>query len=205
MIPPHPGPDDICMPLLRVVSSLLALGLVLTPAAARASVVPPVSFERLVQQADLVFTGDVVLVEPRWVETPTGRAIVTRVTFRVARMLKGEGRPAVTLEFLGGRVGDDALEVSGVPTFEAGQRAVVCARDGQPRVSPIVGFNQGRFRVARDPRTGREHVTTHDGWAFSSVSQLGRARAVTSAVPVAAMPLEAFEAEILRVAREVRR
>ncbi len=185
---------------LRALAAASAIIVFAASAPAGASVVPPLGFERLVRTAELVFTGEVVDVNARWVDTPTGRAIVTAVTFRVERMLKGDPRVTVTLDFLGGRIGDLTLDVAGVPRFEIGQRAVICARGAGPHVSPIVGFNQGRFRVTRDPRTGRDHVTTHDGWAFATVGQLGQPRPLASAAPVATMTLESFEREILRAA-----
>jgi hypothetical protein len=188
------------MPRVRswLIPAALVAGLAATPASA--TIVPPVSFETLVQTADVVFAGDVVQVEPRWVDTGSGRAIVTRVTFRVDRVLKGSPRLQVALDLLGGRVGDTALLVPGVPQFAVGERVIVCARDGGGQVSPIVGFNQGRFRVTRDPQTGREYVTTHDGWAFATTAELGRARAQVARRAVATMTREAFEDEIRRAA-----
>ena len=94
--------------------------------------------------------------------------------------------------------------MSGAPRFQPGDRSVVFARTGGRHISPIVGFNQGRFPVTRDP-AGRLHVITHDGWAFSSVSQLGRERPTVTAAPVATLTLEAFEREIVRTAGLARR
>ena len=71
-----------------VAAAVLSAVLAFVPAA-EPSVVAPVSFERLVQSADVVFTGTVLRVEPFRTPTSTGVTIVTRVTFRVERALKG--------------------------------------------------------------------------------------------------------------------
>jgi hypothetical protein len=186
----------------RFVAVLFLLATAAT--AGRASVVPPLSLDKLIESADFVFTGTVLRVEARWTPTQSGRAIVTHVTFGVERTLKGEPVRELSLEFLGGRIGDMALEVSGVPQFEIGQRSVIFARTRELEVSPLAGFNQGRFRVNRDPATGRQYVTTHDGWAFSSVAEIGRERAEVSERPVRTMTLEAFEQEIVRLERASR-
>lgn len=172
-----------------------------TAAGAAGSVVPPLPLDKLIASADVVFTGTVVRVETAWTGTRTGRAIVTRVTFRVERALKGEPARDLSLEFLGGRVGDDALEIHGAPQFEVGQRTVIFARMRGPEVSPLAGFNQGRFRVNRDPATGRDYVTTYDGSAFASVAEIGPARRDVSPRPVRTMTLDTFEQEIVRLQR----
>jgi hypothetical protein len=163
-------------------------------------VIEPMPFETLVRSADLVFRGAVVRTEARWISTGNGRAIVTRVTFRVERMLKGTRQSEVTLEFVGGRIGDDELEVEGVPRFAVGQRDVICARSGDIYVSPVTGFNQGRFRVVRD-NMGRDNVTAHDGRALSTISSSGSSTLFLAAAGQTAMPLAALEDEILRVQR----
>jgi hypothetical protein len=93
---------------------------------AAASTVPSFSFRQLVARADLIFTGEVVRTESRWVISNAERSIVTTVTFRIQRLLKGEAVGDIVLEFLGGQVADVALEVVGVPRFTVGDRAVMC-------------------------------------------------------------------------------
>jgi hypothetical protein len=177
--------------------AILLPAIVLLAGTARASIVPPVTFDEIVQGSDIVIRGEVVRTDARFVDTPSGRAIITIVTFRIERTLKGRAEGELSLEFLGGQVGEVRLDVAGAPRFTVGERNIICVRAGGRHVSPVVGFNQGRFRVARDS-SGRDYVTTHDGWAFSSVRALGRPRAMVTAAPVQTLALDAFEAEILR-------
>ena len=162
---------------------------------ASASIIPPLTFEQILHRADTVFTGTVVRVESRWTPTRTGAAIITLVTYRVERVFKGHPGNEITLEFLGGTVGDVTLEVVGVPKFAQGQHDIVCAVDGTSRVSPITGFNQGRFRVIHDA-ANRAVVTAHDGRPAPMASDANRSGARGSGQP---LTLAAFESEIVRV------
>ncbi len=108
--------------------------------------------------------------------TSSGPAIVTVVTFKVIRTLKGELGAQTQLEFLGGTVGDYRLEVPGIPRFRVGDEDVLFVDErGQP-VSPVVGFMHGRFRVLEEPGTGRRSVARHDFSPLTSVSDIGAAR-----------------------------
>jgi len=162
---------------------------------ARASIIPRLTFEQILHSADTVFTGTVVRVESKWTPTRSGAAIITLVTYRVERVFKGHPGNETTLEFLGGTIGDVTLEVVGVPKFAEGQHDVVCALDGTSRVSPITGFNQGRFRVIHDA-ANREVVTSHDGGPPPMASDVNRSAARGSGQ---LLTLPAFEREIVRV------
>ena len=71
----------------------------------RATSVLAPRFEALVDRADLIFAGRVTSQHSEWRDLNGQRAIVTLVTFSVERTHKGRAEPAVTLQFLGGRVG----------------------------------------------------------------------------------------------------
>src|SRR5262245_60377486 len=101
-----------------------------------ASAQTPYSFQDLVAEAGLIFTGEVMTVESRWVDSGKGRVIVTAVTFRIERLLKGQAGGETTLEFLGGRIGEVGLTVEGVPRFAVGDRDIVFRVDTErPQVS----------------------------------------------------------------------
>src|SRR5258708_17295634 len=60
---------------------------------------------------------------------------------------------------IGGRVGNLHSRIDGVPAFRPGEEAYVFlwGREGEP--FRVLGWSQGTFRIARDPRTGVERVT----------------------------------------------
>ena len=114
----------------------------------------------------MIVLGTVESVESGW--SDDGRIIVTRTTVTVERSLKGGPRARVVVETPGGRVGDLAMVASGAPVFHAGERLLLflepagaatggAAAEGGRRHG-VVGWNQGRMNVRRDPRTGRDVV-----------------------------------------------
>src|SRR4051794_29314027 len=151
----------------------VAAALVLLPGRATPTTVIPPSFDELVAQAETVALTQVVGVRSAWTESRSCRTIVTDVTVSIERTLKGPVFAQRSLEILGGTVGDDTLQVSGLPEFHLGDRDVLFIRDSGRPVSPIVGFAYGRFRVVRDPATGVEIVRTHDGRPLASTNDVG--------------------------------
>jgi hypothetical protein len=159
---------------------LLALGLVLAavgwsgPRPSDATVILGVSFEAQSASADRIFVGEVQAVESR--PAPSApRYFETLVTFRVDQPVAG-GLPAtLVLRFSGGQIGDLKQWIDGMPEFAVGERYVVFLEPDQtPRlVSPIVGFNQGLYRVVdaageavvRDARGQRLEANVAPGMA----------------------------------------
>jgi hypothetical protein len=124
--------------------------LLLTPIAPAATSIVPPSFERLVAEADLVFEGEVIDVRSQFVNADGGQAITTDVSFRVVNVIKGSAPTVTVLEFLGGTVGTRRMVVDGMPHFKAGDHDILFVNQKERLVSPLVGFNVGRFRVAPD-------------------------------------------------------
>jgi hypothetical protein len=176
----------------------LGLCAILTLAATADAQVIPMSFTEIVDAADAIVVGEAIDSRAEWVDTGSSRTIVTRVTFRVSGTLKGNERLLLPLEFLGGTVGDVRQTISGVPTFEIGDRAVLFVLASRA-ASPIVGHMQGRFPISVAP-DGTEYVTLPSRRAFSAVSQIGSPITV-SPVAIPTMTLTAFEAEISNMLR----
>jgi hypothetical protein len=164
------------------------------------TVVPP-TFDDMVARSQTVFVGQTLDVRSQWVSTSSGPAIVTRVTFKVLRTLKGELGGQTVLEFLGGTVGEYRMEVVGMPRFRAGDEDVLFVDErGQP-ASPIVGFMHGRFRILEDPASGSRSVARYNFQPFSSVSDIGAPTAAARVSSARALTLAAFEDEISRAVR----
>ena len=184
---------------LAVAAAFVVVGLASAPRAA--SVVAP-TFDALVARSQVVFVGETLGVHSRWVSTPSGFAIVSVVTFRVVRTLKGELGGQTQLEFLGGTVGEHRMEIPGIPRFRVGDEDVLFVDErGQP-VSPVVGFMHGRFRVLEDPATRRRSVARQNFEPLASVRDIGASTPAPRVSAARALTLAAFEDEI---AREVRR
>jgi hypothetical protein len=160
------------------------------------------TFAQLIAGAERVVVAEVVDVESRRVIESSGPTIVTEVSLRIERTLKGQARSIITLEFPGGTIGDETLEISGMPRFRIGDRDVLFIKGGRISLSPLVGFMHGRFRVTTDPATGTDYVSRYNFTPFT-VEQLG---ADTPDAPPArqAMPLADFESRIARALGERR-
>jgi hypothetical protein len=163
--------------------------------AAAATTMVPVTFPELVNNAELIFIGEVVDQRAAWEDSRDGRSIITIVTFNVTRVLKGRAGLTTQLTFLGGTIGDVTMTVSGMPQFHVGDRDVLFAGPAANAVSPLVGFAQGRVRIERDARTGADRVRTYDGRALVATKALGTPR-TTSLAAAEPMLLSDFETEV---------
>jgi hypothetical protein len=151
----------------------IALGLVLlTTFAAHATTVIPPSFEEMTDRAELIFVGKVVRSRAEWRQVGPKRAIYTVVEFETEETLKGNSTPTVSLQFLGGTVGDVTMEISEVPKFKAGDRELLFVARNGVRFSPIVGVFHGKFGVQKDPTTGRESILRHNKKPLRDVSEI---------------------------------
>jgi hypothetical protein len=153
------------LPAAPLACLLVAILLQLSPI--RAAVVPWMSLEEMTRQAEVIGLGTVQATASGW--SDDGRIIITRVTLRVERVLKGGPRATLVLETPGGRIGDLGMIASGAPVFMKGERVVVFlqtpgdgTRDRSGHLA-VVGWSQGRLDVVRDPRTGRDLVVDRPG------------------------------------------
>lgn len=165
---------------IRITFLLLAL---VAPLLRATSVVPP-DFPQLVAEADSIYRGRVSAVEARRVERPAGGSVIkTFVTVAVSRTLKGAEQKEITLEFLGGKIGDEVLEVSGVPKFTVGQQGYVFVQQNGRQFCPLVRLGHGLYRVARDDAAQRDYVQRDNGLPLNDVADV--------ALPLGETPLSA--------------
>jgi hypothetical protein len=191
---------------MRLVLTFLSLALLAAPALRATSVVPP-SFPELVAEADGIYRGRVTSIQARRVPLPDGdgSVIKTFVTFAVERVLKGEEQAQLTLEFLGGTIGDETITVTGMPKFNVGAREIVFVQKNGVQFCPLVAVMHGRYRVLRDEATAREHIARDNGLPLTDVSDVqlpitnlsGPVRAASGiSDPARGLTPDAFEASI---------
>lgn len=98
--------------------------------------------------ADRIFVGVVRTVTSRPKATAP-KYFETVVGFDVEDAVAGSVPSTVELTFSGGDVGGIRQKIGGMPEFTVGERYVVLVESDQqaPLVSPVVGFNQGLYRV----------------------------------------------------------
>ena len=179
--------------------------LALAAAPARATTVIPLSFDEIVTQAGAIALVETVRVRSDWKTSPRGKHIVTHVTFRVDRVIKGQAGPTFELELLGGNIGGLVMDVEGMPQFRVGDRDGLFLSSIPNSASPIVGLFQGRFRLEGDRGAGTERVLTHNGKPFVAASA-GARRFVLSnpAAPARALSYPEFESLVAQTLAQSR-
>lgn len=135
-----------------------------------ASSVLPLAFDEITERAAAIALVETVHVRADWRTHAQGKHIVTVVTFKLERGLKGQLAQQFEIEFLGGRIGSVGMEVDGMPQFAAGDHDVLFLSKNLNSVAPIVGLYQGRFRVVGDRVKGTDQVLTHDGRPFAAAT-----------------------------------
>jgi len=182
------------------------LGAVLLAAPrAGATVLTPMDFAEQCKRAERIFVGSVRALESR--RNPSApRYFETLVTFAVEETLVGPSAPEVQLRFSGGVVDGARQAIDGIPEFAVGERYVVLANgpDAAPAVSPIMGFNQGLYRVESPAGAPRALVRDRLGQPLREAwpaAGIGRPDALRSDAASDEIELDAF----LRAIRAARR
>jgi hypothetical protein len=154
--------------LFRAALSVLLL-ITIFPAPSRSTTVRTLDLPELVQQAEIIADVTVTGSQSYWVSPAGGKAIHTRVTFTLnSAPLKGHVASPFTLDFLGGRLGNRRVVVSGMPQLQAGDRLILFSYGPDKTfVSPLIGFDQGALRVMRDPVTNVDRVYRRWGQAVN--------------------------------------
>jgi len=192
-------------------------------AVVRATTVVPPSFDELVRDSELIFRGRVTAVKSDWSGEGKRRAPATWVTFAVERTLRGSVGETITLEFMGGEVGQKRLVLAGWPKFAVGDRGVFFVENREGRVCPLMRLRHGKYRIvgeggggsagaranaeAQGGAVGDERVWRDDGTPLRAVAEVGAVlgeRAPAGAVPTAAaagagnggLTVAEFEAQI---------
>src|SRR5206468_4623537 len=81
--------------------------------------------------------------------------ILTYYTIEPTRYLKGNLGRAFEIAEPGGVIGNRALAVPGAPQFQVGEELVLFVwTSGTPKRHQAIGFDQGAFRIRRDPTSG---------------------------------------------------
>jgi hypothetical protein len=128
----------------------VAVALLVSSAFARAhaTTVAALSTEAQAVSADRIFVGTVLSVESR-PKADRPKYFETIVRWYVEEAVAGKMKQVVETRFSGGEVGGVKQRVGGIPEVKIGERYVVMleADRDPPLVSPIVGFNQGLYRI----------------------------------------------------------
>jgi hypothetical protein len=144
------------MRLPHVVITLFAAGALVATSNLGATTLSALTTDELFQQAQLVVLGVVAAVEYRNSDTDSSHPMSLPhafVTIDIEHTYKGNAPSGnvITLRFQGGPDGKgNALLIPGVPLFDVGDRDVLFIRGNGRQIAPLVGWQQGRFRIVND-------------------------------------------------------
>src|SRR6185369_18074466 len=88
-----------------------------------ATTVQRLGLEDLVKKSHTIVLGRVTNSRTYW--SSNRKLIFTNYTIQVDESIKGQAGRTVEVTTIGGKIGDVELHVSGMPSFQAGENAVV--------------------------------------------------------------------------------
>jgi len=143
------------------------------PAGSATTVVPP-EFPQLVSGSDCIVRAVVKNVTSVKKSRAPGRSakIFTEVELQVIEVIAGTAPASLTLEMLGGRIGDQELTVEGAPQFHVGDEDILFVRGNGNNLSPLRGMMYGRYPILKDPATGRAYVARADQAPLRSTAEV---------------------------------
>lgn len=162
---------------LRNAALAAAITLLAWPITASGTTVLRVSLEKMSSTSDVILHGDVVSSRAVAVDG-NARHIRTEVVIRVRQLLKGPaGTKEITLNLPGGRLGDYAMQIPGMPGFSAGEEVVLFLEKTSTSWA-LTGLGQGKFTVIAGPQGERLVRRQLRGVHFVGFDAQGRFQAV---------------------------
>ena len=141
-------------------TAIVALLCTVLATRANATTVEPIDLSTAADLAAEVLVGRIGGIETRWAENP--RRIESVLTFVDLSTMKGEASSGVVqLTVPGGSLDGFTFRIAGAPEFAVGETWLLFVLPTY-KVHPVVGLNQGAFRVIAD-ETGVPRV--HDAGA----------------------------------------
>ncbi len=124
------------------------------------SAVRSVTLDDMAKNSALVFEGRVIRRESRKMDA--SHLLQTHVTFEVIDVIKGVvNSRTITFAFMGGSLGDMAMEVGGLEIPRLGERGIYFVENpGRVQVHPLYGWSQGHFLIEKD-LSGVDRVMTN--------------------------------------------
>ena len=142
-------------------------------AGARATMIPRVSVEQLVDQSDSIVTGRVIRSWTGW--DPAHQYIWTHTEIQVSSVTKGPAGSTMVVSEPGGQLDGRALRVDGAVQYSPGEQVLLFVANTPNGYQRTVGWGQGKFLITPDNRI---HATAS---AAEFVDRRGLAQNGTSA------------------------
>lgn len=152
-----------------------------------AALMEALSIDVLVKASSSIVRGEVVDTQAMW--SQSGDEIVTRVTIRVQKDFKRlVSDKLITVEYLGGEVGDIGMMVSDSPQMFVGEEIIIFLEQPQGVIDQqrfhIVGSAQGKYTLEEDGmvRTMGFSLMEQDGLNYRELSETDLIQRITDAL-----------------------
>lgn len=141
----------------HIISIILLSGLIYTISAG-ATTILGVDIDKVANDAELVFEGEVILQESR--HDARSGLINTYVTFAIYDILKGiNSSNTIELKFAGGATNGEIIEVGGLSIPKIGEQGIYFIESTtRDLLNPILGWSQGHFIIEEE--NGDRRVST---------------------------------------------
>jgi len=145
------------------------------------------SISTLVKASTSIIRGEVIDTQAMWSES--GDQIVTRATIRVQSDFKRQvSEELVTVEYLGGEVGEIGMMVSDSPQMFTGEEVIIFLEPSEASTDQqrfhVVGSAQGKFSLEEDGmvRTMGFTLVEQDGLMYRELSETDLIQRITDAL-----------------------
>ena len=151
------------------------------------ALIEALSISTLVKASTSIIRGEVIDTEAMWSES--GDAIVTRATIRVQSDFKRQvSEELVTVEYLGGEVGEIGMMVSDSPQMFTGEEVIIFLEPSEASTDQqrfhVVGSAQGKFSLEEDGmvRTMGFTLVEQEGLMYRELSETDLIQQITDAL-----------------------
>jgi len=194
---------------LFLISTLISIlitggfGFIATAANQAMALMVELQLEEITGDSDYILRGEVVDMKSEWNEDRT--VIHTYYTISINEQIHGaHGADTITIKQRGGEVDGIGMAVSNSAVFKQGEEVVVFLKPDQAPhaagiqqaggqlVTKIVGREQGKYSVAKDPATSDDVIIVNRALFATTEGQL-----VTR--PGKSIPLDEFITDIKRI------
>ncbi len=123
--------------------------------------------DKMPSMADFVVVGTIIDSSCRWDER--GIMIFTDYTILVEDRILGNPGRKIVMSFAGGTVGDKSIFVTDTPQLNVGETYVLFGLFNEKASVPVVGHEQGVFRVLKDKVEGKEYIIDYNGYLLEKL------------------------------------
>lgn len=138
----------------------------------RATTVVAPDFSTLVNDSDYIVHATVKSVTAEKQTGDYGTRIMTHVELTVLDVVAGHPPATITLDLLGGQVGQDRMRVAGMPQFAVGEEHILFVSGNGRNLCPLNRMSYGQYPILQDATSGQKYVARADHTPLRQTAQV---------------------------------